>query len=69
LSNGVDGGVEDLGVQVLETGTGDLSVEVLAIEERVDLDSGLSAVGQGALGTLAGSSESSEGTSVARQIL
>jgi hypothetical protein len=53
LLDGIDSGLEDLGVQVFETSTSDLGIEVLAIEERVDFDSGLGSVGQGSLGTLA----------------
>ena len=30
-----------LGIEVLETGTGNLSVEVLSVEERVNFDGGL----------------------------
>lgn len=54
LSNGLEGTREGLGVQVLETSTGDLHVEVLAVEERVNLDGGLSTARKGTLGTLAG---------------
>jgi hypothetical protein len=68
LLDRVEGAVESLGVEILETGTGDLGIEILAIEERVDLDRGLGAVGQSSLGTLTGGPESSEGTSVAREI-
>jgi hypothetical protein len=62
--DGVDGGLEDLGVEVFETSTSDLSIEVLAVEERVDFDSGLGSVGQGSLGTLARSSKSSQSTGI-----
>lgn len=47
---------EGLGVEVLETGTGDGCGEVLAVEEGVDLDGGGRGGGQGTLGTLAGCS-------------
>lgn len=53
---------ESLGVQVLETSTSDLGVEILTIEEGVDLDGGLGSVGKSSLGTLASGSETSEGT-------
>jgi hypothetical protein len=53
LLDGIDSGLEDLGVKIFETGTGDLSIEVLAVEERVDFNSSLGSVGQGSLGTLA----------------
>ena len=77
----VDGGVledlgdrlksarESLGVEVLETGTGDGHGEVLTIKERVNLNGGLSTAGQGTLGTLASSAETAESTSIAADVL
>jgi hypothetical protein len=69
LLNGLDGAVEGLGVDVLETGTGDVGVEVLAVEEGVDLDGGLGTVGKSTLGTLASSSQTTEGTGVTGKVL
>jgi hypothetical protein len=69
LLNGLDSALESLVVDVLETGTGDLGVEVLAIEERVDLDGGLGTVGESTLGTLASGSQTTEGTGVAGHVL
>lgn len=69
LLNGLDGTLEGLVVDVLETGTGDLGVEVLAIEERVDLDGGLGTVGESTLGTLASGSQTAEGTGVLGDVL
>lgn len=69
LLNGLDGTLEGLVVDVLETGTGDLGVEVLAIEERVDLDGGLGTVGESTLGTLASGSQAAEGTGVLGDVL
>jgi hypothetical protein len=69
LGDGLEGAGEGLGVQVLETGTGDGHGEVLAIEERVNLDGGLSTAGEGTLGTLASSSETAESTGIAAQVL
>ena len=57
LGNGVEGTGESLLVQVLETSTGDVGVEVLTVEQRVDLNSGLGGVGESTLGTLASSPE------------
>lgn len=68
LGNRLEGAVESLGVQVLETSTGNLGGEVLTIEERVDLNSGLGGVGKGTLGTLASSAETAESTGIARKI-
>ena len=67
--DGVHGGAEEILAQLLETSTGDGGVEVDTLEERVDFDGGLSGRGEGALGTLAGGSETSEGTSVGGEIL
>lgn len=69
LLDRVKGAGEGLGVQVLETGTGDGGVEVLTIEERVNLDGGLGSVGESTLGTLAGGTETTKGTGIAGQIL
>ena len=69
LGNWVKGSVESLGVDVLETGTGDLGGEVLTLEEGVDLDGGLGTVGESALGTLASGSETAESTWVVGHVL
>ena len=67
LSNRLEGAGESLGVQVLETGTGDLHVQVLAVEEGVDLDGGLGTARQSTLGTLASSPQPAEGTGITRE--
>jgi hypothetical protein len=64
LSNRVKGAGESLLVQVLETSTCDVGVEVLAIEQRVDLNSGLGGVGESTLGTLASSPETAQGAGI-----
>jgi hypothetical protein len=69
LGNGVKSASEGLLVQVLETSTGDVGVEVLTVEQRVDLDSSLGGVGQRTLGTLASSAETAESTGITRDIL
>lgn len=69
LGNGVQSASEGLLVQVLETSTGDVGVEVLTVEQRVDLNSGLGGVGESTLGTLASSSETTEGTGVTADVL
>jgi hypothetical protein len=66
LLNGLEGTGESLLVQVLETSTGDVGIEVLAIEERVDLNGGLGGVGQSTLGALASCPETTKGTGIAR---
>jgi hypothetical protein len=69
LGNGVKSASEGLLVQVLETSTGDVGVEVLAVEQGVDLNGGLGGVGEGTLGTLASSAETTEGTGIAGDVL
>jgi hypothetical protein len=69
LGDRVKGAGEGLLVQVLETGTGDVGVEVLTVEQGVDLNGGLGGVGEGTLGTLASSAETAEGTGIARDVL
>ena len=64
LLNGLESAVKGFGVQVLETSTGDVGVEVLAIEQRVNLDSGLCGVGKSSLGTLASSPKTTESTGI-----
>jgi hypothetical protein len=68
LSNRVKSARESLLVQVLETSTGDVSVEVLTVKQRVDLDSGLGGVRESTLGTLASSSETAQGASIAADV-
>lgn len=69
LGNGVQSASEGLLVQVLETSTGNVGVEVLTVEQRVDLNSGLGGVGESTLGTLASSPETTKGTGVTADVL
>lgn len=68
LLNWLDGAVESLAVDVLETSTGNVGVEVLAIEERVDLNGGLGTVGESTLRALTGGTQTTEGTWVSRHV-
>jgi hypothetical protein len=68
LGNGVQSASEGLLVQVLETSTSNVGVEVLTVEQRVDLNSGLGGVGESTLGTLASSPETTEGTGIAADV-
>ena len=68
LANRLESSGESLLVQVLETGTSDVGVEVLTVEQRVDLNSGLGGVGESTLGTLASSSETTKGTGIAADV-
>ena len=67
--NGLHGATEEVLAELLETGTGDGGVEVDTLEERVDLNGGLGSGRESALGTLASSAETTEGTSVGGQVL
>ena len=67
--NRLDSGTEQVLAQLLETSTGDGSVEVDTLEERVDLNRGLSGGRESTLGTLASSAETTQSTAVGRKIL
>jgi hypothetical protein len=69
LLNGSNGVLEEGGVDVLETGTGDGGVEVLTSGEGVDLNGGLGDGREGTLGTLTGGTETTEGTGVVGDVL
>lgn len=68
LGNGVQSASEGLLVQVLKTSTGDVRIEVLTIEERINLNGGLGGVGESTLGTLASSSETAKGTGITADV-
>jgi hypothetical protein len=68
LLDRVKGARESLGVEVLETSTSDLSVEVLTVEEGVNFNSGLSSVGKSTLSTLTSGTETTKSTRVVREI-
>lgn len=55
--------------QILESCSRYLGVEILAIEERIDLNGGLGGVGESTLSTLASSAQAAEGSGVTREIL
>ena len=67
--DGVHGGTEEVLAELLEASTGDRGVEINTLVERVDLDGGLSRRGQCALGPLASSAKTAEGTSVGGEVL
>lgn len=68
LFDGLHGTAEEVLAELLETGTGDGSVEVDTVEEGVDLDRGLGSRRESALGALTGSAETTKGTGVARDV-
>ncbi|TEA10361.1 hypothetical protein DBR06_SOUSAS3710159 [Sousa chinensis] len=69
LLHRLEGPAEQVGVELLEAGTGDGRVEIHAFVERVDLDARLSGRAQGALGSLAGGAESPHGALVGCNVL
>merc|ERR1712093_495168 len=69
LLDGEESALEGGGVDLLETGSGDVGLEVGTGEEGVDLDGGLGDGGEGSLGTLAGGTQSAEGTGVAVDVV
>ena len=69
LLDGLESGAEEVLAELLETGTGERGVEIDTLEERVDLDGGLGSRGEGTLGTLTSSTETTEGTGVGGDIL
>ena len=69
LLDGVHGRSEEVLAELLESRTGDGSVEVDALEERVDLDRRLGGRREGPLCALAGGSKTADSTRVAGQVL
>ncbi|RMZ17688.1 hypothetical protein D0860_00318 [Hortaea werneckii] len=67
--NWLHGGAEEVLAKLLETGTGDGGVEVDTLEERVDLNRGLSRRGQSPLRALTSSAQTTESASVGGQVL
>ncbi|KAH3659726.1 hypothetical protein OGATHE_005771 [Ogataea polymorpha] len=68
LLNWSQGGLEESRVDVLESGSGDVSREVLTLEQGVDLNGGLGDGRKSSLGSLTGGSESSQSSGVARDV-
>ena len=60
---------EQVHVELLKAGTGDAAVEVDALIQRVNFNTGLGGGRQGSLGALAGSPEPPEGPSIACDVL
>ena len=69
LLDGLKSGAEEVLAELLETGTSERGVEIDTLEKRVDLDGGLGSRGEGTLGTLTSSTETTEGTGVGGDIL
>ena len=68
LANRVKSASKSFLIQILETSTGDVCVEILTLEQRVNLDCGLGGVGERSLGTLAGSPETAQGAGISRDV-
>ena len=69
LLHGIQGSLEQVGAQLLEPCSRDRGVEVDALEQRVDLNVGLSRGGEGALRALTGRSQPTQRALVARHVL
>ena len=54
LLNGLQGATEEVGIQLLKTGTGNVCVEVNSLVQGIDLNNGLGAAGQCTLRSLTG---------------
>jgi hypothetical protein len=67
--DGLHGATEQVLTELLEAGTGDGGVEVDTLEERVDLNGGLSGGRKSTLGPLASGAETTESTSVGAEVL
>ena len=64
LLDGLKSTTEEVLAELFEASTGERGVEVDTLKEGVNLDSSLSRRREGALGTLAGSTETTESTRV-----
>jgi hypothetical protein len=69
LFDGLHGGTEEILVEFLETSTGQGSVEVNTLEQRVDFDGGLCSRRESTLSTLASSAKTTNSTGICRDIL
>ena len=69
LLNRLQSAPEQVSAELLESGPGDGGVEVNALEQRVDLNVGLSGGGQGSLGPLAGGPQPPDGPLVGGDVL
>ena len=68
LLHGLERRTEEVLAELFETGTGEGSVEVDALEERVDFDRRLGGGGKSALGALASGTETAKGAGVRGEI-
>jgi hypothetical protein len=66
--NRLEGRAEKILAELLEASTGDRGVEIDTLEERVDLDRGLSRRRKSALGTLASSAQAAERAGVGGEV-
>jgi len=69
LLDWVHGGSEEVLAELLESGSGDRSVEVDTVEQGVDLDRGLGGRREGSLGSLTCGSQSSQSSGVGGEVL
>lgn len=69
LFHGLDRAGKGLAVDVLKSGTSYIGIEIFTVVQRVDLNSGLSAVRKGSLCTLACCSQTAESSRIVANIL
>lgn len=63
------GSTKQVAIELFKTGPGDGSVEISSFEERVNLDAGLGAAREGALGTLASCAQTTHSTLIVADFL
>lgn len=68
LLDGVKGSTKQVSIKLFKTGSGDGSVEIHSFVEGIDLNAGLGAAGEGALGALAGCAQAAHGALVAANL-
>lgn len=69
LLHGVQGATEQVGVELFKASPGDRCVEINSLVQRVDLNAGLGAGGQGALCPLAGGAQTTDSSLVVTDVL
>lgn len=68
LLDGVKGSTKQISIKLFKTSSGDGSVEIHSFVEGIDLNAGLGAAGEGALGTLAGCAQAAHSSLVAANL-
>lgn len=69
LLHGLEGSSKQVCIELFKTGSGDGSVEVHSFIERINLNAGLGAAGEGALGALAGCAQATHSALIVANFL